>query len=74
MGFMDSDGRGKIRKIVNESSEATETYLAHQLPDQAGAIATPVGLLVLLLMFDWRLGLLSLIPVVAAFLIMVHQL
>ena len=43
MGFMDSDGSGKIRKIVNESSEATETYLAHQLPDQAGAIATPVG-------------------------------
>ena len=70
MGFMDSEGSGKIRKIVNESSEATETYLAHQLPDQAGAIATPVGLLVLLLMFDWRLGLLSLIPVVAAFLIM----
>lgn len=70
MGFMDSDGSGKFRKIVNVSSEATETYLAHQLPDQAGAIATPVGLLVLLLMFDWRLGLLSLIPVVAAFLIM----
>lgn len=70
MGFMDSDGSGKLRKIVNESSEATETYLAHQLPDQAGAIATPVGLLVLLLMFDWRLGLLSLIPVAAAFLIM----
>lgn len=70
MGFMDSDGSGKFRKIVNESSEATETYLAHQLPDQAGAIATPVGLLVLFLMFDWRIGLLSLIPVAAAFLIM----
>lgn len=70
MGFMDSEGSGKIRKIINESSEATETYLAHQLPDQTGAYATPVGLLVLLLVFDWRLGLLSLIPVVAAFLIM----
>ena len=65
MGFMDSEGSGKIRKIINESSEATETYLAHQLPDQTGAYATPVGLLVLLLVFDWRLGLLSLIPVVA---------
>ena len=70
MGFMDSEGSGKIRKIVNESSAATETYLAHQLPDQTGAYATPVGLLVLLLVFDWRLGLLSLVPVVAAFLIM----
>lgn len=70
LGFMNSEGSGKIRKIVNESSAATETYLAHQLPDQTGAYATPVGLLVLLLAFDWRLGLLSLIPVVTAFLIM----
>ena len=70
MVFMDKEGSGKIRKIVNESSEATETYLAHQLPDKAGAIATPVGLLVLLLIFDWRLGLLSLVPVVLAFAIM----
>lgn len=70
MGFLDKDGTGKIRKIVNESSAATETYLAHQLPDQAGAIATPAVLLVLLMVFDFRLGLLSLIPVVAAFLIM----
>ena len=70
LGFMDRDGSGKIRKIVQESSEATETYLAHQLPDRAGAIATPIGLLVLLVVFDWRLGLLSLVPVVAAFLVM----
>lgn len=70
MGFMDSVGSGKLRKIVNESSAATETYLAHQLPDMAGAIATPVGLLVMLMAFDWRLGLLSLIPIVIAFLIM----
>ncbi len=70
LGFLDSEGTGRIRKIVNESSEATETYLAHQLPDRAGALATPFGLLVLLLVFDWRLGLLSLIPVILAFLIM----
>lgn len=70
MGFMDDFGSGKLRKIVNESSAATETYLAHQLPDMAGAYATPVGLLALLLVFDWRLGLLSLIPVMLAFAIM----
>ena len=70
MGFMDSMGSGKARKTVYESSAATETYLAHQLPDKANALATPVGLLILLLVFDWRLGLLSLLPVVAAFIIM----
>lgn len=70
MGFMDKDGTGKIRKIVNESSAATETYLAHQLPDKVGAMATPVGMLVLLLVFDWRLGMLSLVPVALSFAIM----
>ena len=70
LGFAESFGSGKLRKIVNESSAATETYLAHQLPDRANAIATPCGLLVLLFVFDWRLGLLSLIPVVLGFLIM----
>ncbi|MBS4785720.1 MAG: ABC transporter ATP-binding protein [Clostridiales bacterium] len=73
MGFMDDFGSGRLRKIVNESSAATETYLAHQLPDKAGAIATPVGLLALLLVFDWRLGLLSLLPVVLAFAIMARM-
>ena len=70
LGFAESFGSGKLRKIVNESSAATETYLAHQLPDRANAIATPCGLLALLLIFDWRLGLLSLVPVVLGFLIM----
>ena len=70
LGFMDGIGSGKMRKTVNEASAATETYLAHQLPDSAGAMATPIGLIALLLFFDWRLGLLSLVPVVLAFLIM----
>lgn len=73
LGFAESFGSGKLRKIVNESSAATETYLAHQLPDRAGAIATPCGLLVLLLAFDWRLGLLSLVPVLLSFLIMMSM-
>ena len=70
VGFMNSLGSGRVRRIVNESSGATETYLAHQLPDMVGAFATPVGMIVLLFAFDWRLGLLSLIPTLLGFLIM----
>ena len=70
LGFADSFGSGKLRKIINDSTGATETYLAHQLPDKYAALATPVGLLALLFIFDWRLGLLSLIPVVLAFVVM----
>ena len=70
LGFTERFGSGKLRKIIQESTGAAETYLAHQLPDQYSAMATPVGLLALLLVFDWRLGLLSLVPVVLGFAIM----
>ena len=70
LGFVERYGSGRLRKVIQESTGAAETYLAHQLPDQSGAIATPIGLLALLAIFDWRLGLLSLIPVVLAFVIM----
>lgn len=73
LGFAESFGSGKLRKIVNESSAATETYLAHQLPDKAAAVATPIGLLAMLFGFDWRLGLFSLAPVLLGFLIMMSM-
>ena len=67
LGFIGEMGSGKIRRIVNESSAATETYLAHQLPDMAGAIATPLGMIVMLFLFDWRFGLICLVPVILGF-------
>ena len=70
LGFTERFGSGQLRKIIQESTGAAETYLAHQLPDQAGAMATPAGLLVLLFAFDWRLGLLSLGPVFLGFAVM----
>jgi ATP-binding cassette subfamily B protein len=73
LGFTEGFGSGKLRKIIDDSSVAMENYLAHRLPDKAGAIATPVGLLALLLVFDWRLGLLSLIPVFLGFAIMISM-
>lgn len=73
LGVTEKYGSGNLRRIVNTSSAATETYLAHRLPDKAGAIATPIGLLFMLLAFDWRLGVLSLIPVVLGFLIMMKM-
>ena len=73
LGVIEKYGSGHLRRIVNTSSSATENYLAHRLPDKAGAIATPIGLLFLLLVFDWRLGILSLVPVVLGFLIMMKM-
>ena len=60
-------GSGRIRSIINDSSAATETFLAHQTPDMAGASVTPFAILVLLFVFDWRFGIASLIPVLLSF-------
>lgn len=70
LGYVEAEGTGKIRKIITESSSATETFLAHNLPDKAVSYATPIGLLVMMMTFDWKLGLISLIPAVIAFLLM----
>ena len=73
LGVIEQFGSGKLRRTIFETSGAMETYLAHQLPDKARAMATIAGLLTLLLIFDWRLGLLSLLPVFLAFLVMTRM-
>ena len=70
LGSIEQFGSGKLRRTISETAGAAETYLAHQLPDQAKAMATIAGILTLLLAFDWRLGLLSLVPVALAFAVM----
>ncbi len=70
LGFSDEMGSGKLRKIINDSSNAAETYLAHNLPDMAGAVATPLGMVVMMFVVDWRFGLVSILPVILAFLCM----
>ena len=70
LGYIEAEGTGKIRKIVTDSSAATETFLAHNLPDKVVSVATPIGLLAMMFIFDWRLGLISLIPAALAFIIM----
>lgn len=70
LGTIEQFGSGKLRRTISETAGAAETYLAHQLPDKARAMATIVGLLAMLLAFDWRLGLLSLVPVTLAFAVM----
>lgn len=70
LGKIEEFGSGKLRRIISETSGAAETYLAHQLPDKARAISNIIGLLALLFVFDWRLGLLSLVPALLGFVCM----
>jgi ATP-binding cassette subfamily B protein len=69
-GFFAKHSSGKIRKIVNEGAGTTHTFLAHQLPDMAGSIVSPIILIALIFIVDWRMGLASLVPIIIGFITM----
>ena len=73
IGFADEMGSGKVRRIVTEVTGSTETLLAHNLPDMAGAIAMPLCMLVLLFLYDWRYGVACLIPIALSFTVMMRM-
>ncbi len=73
LGVFDEDGTGKIRRIVNDSTAATETYIAHNLADKTVAAITPVGLIVLVLAFNWKIGLICMIPAIIGFCCMMRM-
>ncbi len=73
LGVFDEDGTGKIRRIVNDSTAATETYIAHNLCDKTVAAITPIGILVLVLAFNWKIGLICLIPAAIGFVCMMSM-
>lgn len=67
LGFFSTHSSGALRKIIDENAGQTEAFLAHQLPDMVGSMVTAVTMLVMLLFFDWRLGGLCIILMVAGF-------
>ena len=70
VGFADEMGTGRVRRIVTEATSSTETLLAHNLPDMAQAIVTPLAMVVMLFIYDWRFGLACIVPIVLAFMMM----
>lgn len=70
LGYFSNHTSGGLRKIIDYSTEKTEIFLAHQLFDLTGAIMTPIVFLILLFSFDWRLGLICLIPIILCFVFM----
>lgn len=67
LGYFSESGSGKLRRVIDESAGQTETFLAHQLPDLVGAIVTPIAAIFLLFVFNWKLGLVSIAPIVISF-------
>ena len=62
LGYFSQNASGRLRKIIDDNAGLTEGFLAHQLPDLTGAIVMPVAVMILIFLFDWRLGICCLIP------------
>ena len=62
LGYFSQNASGRLRKIIDDNAGLTEGFLAHQLPDLTGAVVMPVAVIVLIFLFDWRLGICCLIP------------
>lgn len=62
-GTLDEDGTGRIRRVIQDSVESTHEFVAHNQPDLAGSKVLPLAIVVLLFVFDWRLGVAAIIPV-----------
>ena len=67
LGRIEEIGSGKVRRTITDATAASETYLAHRLPDLVSSFVTPAGIVVLLFVFDWRFGIATLIPTILAF-------
>jgi ATP-binding cassette subfamily B protein IrtA len=70
LGFFDQHSSGKIRKIVNDGAATTHSFLAHQLPDMAGSVVSPIILIILIFTVDWRMGVASVVPIALGFITM----
>lgn len=70
LGFFDNNTSGRIRKIIDDNASVTHSFLAHQLPDLAATIVVPLVAVVLIFVFDWRLGLACMVPIAASLLLM----
>ena len=62
LGYFSQNASGRLRNIIDDNAGLTEGFLAHQLPGLTGAAVMPVAVIILIFLFDWRLGICCLIP------------
>lgn len=56
LGFFDNNASGLLRNRLDGAASETETLLAHNLADIVGTVAMFIAMLVLMFIFDWRMG------------------
>ena len=69
-GYYTSNTQGAIKKLLIEDVEQIEIFIAHSMCEVASAIAAPLLTIIVLFIVDWRLTLVSLLPIICSFVIL----
>lgn len=70
LGYFDDKESGRIRNVIVSGASETHSFLAHQLPDMAMTVISPIVLFVFFFMFNWKLGLASMVPMIIGMILM----
>ncbi|MDR0350307.1 MAG: ABC transporter ATP-binding protein/permease [Coriobacteriales bacterium] len=70
LGYYQGISSGELRRHVDSGADMTEDVIAHKLPDVVCAFVTPVAFVILSLVFDWRMGLACLLPIILGFVLL----
>ena len=70
LGYFDNKESGQIRNVIVSGASETHSFLAHQLPDMAMTVISPIVLLVFFFMFNWKLGFASMVPMIIGMILM----
>ena len=62
-GYFTQTTQGAIKKILSDDTEQLEVFIAHHICDIVAAVATPLLTLIYLFVMDWRLALVTLVPI-----------
>ena len=70
LGYFDNNASGLIRGRLDSAANDTETLLAHNLADIVGTVVLFVGMVVLMFVFDWRMGVACLLSAIISIITM----
>ena len=74
LGYHSINPSGKLRKIIEKNTDNLETLISHHIPDFVQSAVLPIAFLVFMFLYDWRLSVVCLIPILIGFVLLASML
>ena len=74
LGYHSINPSGKLRKIIEKNTDNLETLISHHIPDFVQSAVLPIAFLAFMFLYDWRLSVVCLIPILIGFILLASML